>query len=676
MNGGKELVEKNFVQMKNRKIPVYSVKTAVVGSGAAGLNAAKRLYDFGQNNIAILTEGLEKGTSRNTGSDKQTYYKLSLSGQIEDSVADMAETYYEGGAMHGDIAQVEAALSPRAFFHLVETGVPFPHTEHGEYIGYKTDHDPARRATSAGPLTSHYMTINLEREIKKRNIDIFDKHQVIGILTSESKSAQNDEAVGLIALNQNRLSSQKEHLVLINCSNIIYAVGGPAKIYDTSVYPQSQTGASGIAFEAGVKGRNLTESQFGLASIGFRWNLSGTYQQVIPRYISTDQNGNNEKEFLKDYFSSPEKMINAIFLKGYQWPFDPRKVMGQGSSLIDILVYLERVIKNRRVWLDFTKNPSWACKEDKNELMFNLLNEEAFQYLDNSDACFGRPIDRLQKMNQPAVDLYLENDIDLSREKLEIAVCAQHNNGGLKGNKWWESNIEHFFPVGEVNGTHGVYRPGGAALNSGQVGGLRAAEYIVNNYDKSPLQTEEFLNLCEKQVRNKISMEENIINNTSGQRPQKILSSLQKRMTEKGGFIRSLENVEKSISETKNQLTNYISNIKIDGEQELNQAFHIYDYLITQFVYLNAIRNYIKLGGKSRGSYLITDKNGRKPLNKLPETFRYSLDQGKNNKYIQLSSLDITNWDYEAEWIERRPLPQKELWFEKEWKKFRNEEIY
>ena len=73
-------------------------------------------------------------------------------------------------------------------------------------------------------------------------------------------------------------------------------------------------------------------------------------------------------------------------------------------------------------------------------------------------------------MNSPAVELYREHNIDLASEPLEIGVCAQHNNGGLKGNIWWESDLRHLFPVGEVNGSHGVYRPGGSALNSGQVG--------------------------------------------------------------------------------------------------------------------------------------------------------------------------------------------------------------
>ena len=48
--------------------------------------------------------------------------------------------------------------------------------------------------------------------------------------------------------------------------------------------------------------QNLTESQYGLASVKFRWNLSGTYQQVLPRYYSTAADGSDEREFLSDYF--------------------------------------------------------------------------------------------------------------------------------------------------------------------------------------------------------------------------------------------------------------------------------------------------------------------------------------------------------------------------------------
>ena len=105
-------------------------------------------------------------------------------------------------------------------------------------------------------------------------------------------------------------------------------------------------------------------------------------------------------------------------------------------------------------------------------------------------------------MNPAAIALYREHGIDLAREPLEIAVCAQHNNGGLAANHWWESvNIRHLFPVGEVNGSHGIYRPGGSALNSGQVGGFRAAEYIARRYAAKSLDAEAFARAAEAAVR-------------------------------------------------------------------------------------------------------------------------------------------------------------------------------
>ena len=133
--------------------PVRRLHTLVIGSGAAGLAAAVRLNAAGVAPVAIYTEGLRMGTSINTGSDKQTYYKLGLYGEEPDSPVLLARDLAAGGSVHGDIALAEAALSPVAFSHLAALGVPFPHDAWGQYISYRTDHDPRRRATSCGPYT-------------------------------------------------------------------------------------------------------------------------------------------------------------------------------------------------------------------------------------------------------------------------------------------------------------------------------------------------------------------------------------------------------------------------------------------------------------------------------------------------------------------------------------------
>ena len=90
---------------------VREIHTVVVGSGAAGLNAADRLFQYGVRDLALVTENMNWGTSRNTGSDKQTYYKLSLAGDAPDSVRKLAQVLYDGGCVDGEHALCEAALS-------------------------------------------------------------------------------------------------------------------------------------------------------------------------------------------------------------------------------------------------------------------------------------------------------------------------------------------------------------------------------------------------------------------------------------------------------------------------------------------------------------------------------------------------------------------------------------
>lgn len=431
-----------------------TIRTVVIGSGCAGLNASDWLAALGETDVAIVTENLLSGTSRNTGSDKQTYYKLSLAGDDGDSVGDMAQTLLRSD-VHGDTALCEAANSARCFMKLASLGVPFPMNEYGEYVGYQTDHDVRRRATSAGPLTSRFMTEALERSVKARGVELLDHVLAFRILTDERG------VTGLLCLD----TAQREWL-LIRCVHIVLCTGGPAMIYRNSVYPESQCGMSGMAFAAGAAGANLDCWQYGLASVKFRWNVSGSYQQALPRYVSVDADG-VEREFLSEALGAAEAM-DRTFLKGYQWPFDPRKA--DGSSYVDILVKAEEDA-GRRVYMDYLHNPTGY--------RLDALSEEARSYLVNCGADQALPIDRLRAINAPAIELYRSHGIDLAQELLEVRVCAQHHNGGIAVDADWQTCVPGLYACGEAAGTFGRYRPGGTALNSTQVGSMRAAEHIA-----------------------------------------------------------------------------------------------------------------------------------------------------------------------------------------------------
>jgi succinate dehydrogenase/fumarate reductase flavoprotein subunit len=115
-------MKNRFLNIDGTRIAVREINTLIVGSGAAGLNSAVQLHSRGIEDILIVTEGLDMGTSINTGSDKQTYYKSAMCGDDADSPLAKAANYFEPGGMHGDLALVEAAVSGRAFLNLVNLG--------------------------------------------------------------------------------------------------------------------------------------------------------------------------------------------------------------------------------------------------------------------------------------------------------------------------------------------------------------------------------------------------------------------------------------------------------------------------------------------------------------------------------------------------------------------------
>ena len=672
-------------QIANQTVTFHSYNTLIVGSGAAGMNCAVHLCDFmvqqgianPAERIAVVTAGIGLGASRMSGSDKQTYYKIGTSPDIPDSAEEFAKSLTAGGCCHGDLSLIEAIGSLREFYHLVQTGVPFPTDSTGTFIGYKTDHDPFERATSAGPKTSRFMSQCLQKQLERYGVKIYDEQEATQLLTVGS--GDNKRIVGLVTIDKNQLSDSNNAINVFLAANIVLAAGGPGELFKTSVYPRDQLGIHGLAFKAGLIGANLTESQFGLASIKFRWNVSGTYMQAVPRLFSTDADGKDEREFLTGFFPSMSKMATNIFLKGYQWPFDPQRIENLQSSLIDVLVFNETQ-KGRRVYMDFLHNPVGSDSMD--EFDIDELEPEAAEYLKKAGALQKTPIERLAHMNPPAIEIYKENGIDLYSEPLEIAVCAQHNNGGFAVNKWWQSNISQTFVIGEMAGTHGVKRPGGSALNAGQTGGLRAAEYIVNMYgcdlpDFSDKQSE-----IDKQLSECVAGIERY-KSSSGSAPAEILEQIRSRMTASGGHIRELNDAGKAL----NEAVMLYKDINEKGmaakdAKALIQAIQAEHLALTSVAYLKAVVELLAQGSGSRGSHLVLTEDGveihpdvidqatDKPLKFKPE------NQSLRNSILHIQYDENSSDLFASSNVELRPTPSDRKAFEPAWQDYREGTIY
>jgi len=652
-------------------IKLYTVQTLIIGSGAAALNCAEHLYDLGMRDVAIATDQLGAGTSNNSGSDKQTYYKIGIFGDVPDSPMEFASSLAAGGMMHGDIAYIEGLGSAQEFFHLVKNGVPFPHNEYGAYVGYKTDHDPRQRATSAGPKTSMFMVKKSLDQVRRAQIPILDRHEIIALLTVGEGEAKR--VIGAVAIHKDTLYKDNYGLVIVNAENVVMATGGPGDMYKISVYPHGQIGNHGIALRAGAVANNLTESQFGLASTKFRWNLSGTYQQVVPAYFSADSDCGHKRYFLNDYFHTTRQKATNVFLKGYQWPFHAERLQSMGSSIVDIAVHNE-IAPGRRVFMDFEQNP--VPGEGMSDFSIDDMEPEAVRYLRNSGALQATPYERLAHMNPESIELYAEHGIDL-REPLEVAVCAQHNNGGLRGDKWWESNIRHLFVIGELNGAHGV-RPGGSALNSGQVGGARAALRIANVYNGHPASREEFVKAVDAQVKAEVERIERLLNSgPDAPAAADVRDEIQVRMSEAGAFTRSESSAREALDRAKQLQANLAkSGQLLRTRKGLLQAIQNDNLCLTHIAFLETIKYYVENGGGSRGAYMVLDDNGdctvdTKRGSEMPHR---SENMEKRSEILEAELSD--RGEFEVRAVPVRPLPDDDSWYETAWRQWVAGEVF
>jgi len=639
-------------------VPVYVVPNLIIGSGAAGLNCAEHLHELGQD-FAVVTDCLGAGTSANSGSDKQTYYKMGVFGDVPDSPMEFARSLFNGGMCHGDLAYVEALGSLPEFFHLVRNGVEFPCNRYGAYVGYKTDHDPRQRATSIGPWTSREMCRALTTQVRQRGIRVRERANVTALLTPGEGAGRR--CVGALAL----LDGTTWHAYL--AENVVYATGGPGGLYRTSVYPEGHTGAIGVALLAGARARNLSESQFGLASTAFRWNVSGSYMQAIPRIVSTAPDGatadaDDAREFLRPCYASVAELAEQVFLKGYQWPFDTHKIVG-GSSLIDLLVYQETVLRGRRVYLDYRRNPDGLSLSD--------LGVEARAYLERSGAMQETPFERLQALNPAAVALYRAHGIDLAAAPLEVAVCAQHNNGGLAADHAWESeNLTHLFPVGEVNGSHGVYRPGGAALNAGQVGGYRLAESIAARYASRTLDRTKAVAALTQTTAAMLDW---------GARSQQTERSwqteraeLQARMTRACAHVRSGQLLAHALDEARAQWQRVDTRGCRHTTDTLGDALTTRQLCFAHLVYLEAAAYAVAGGVGSRGSALVLAPAGSgTPIHPaLGDAFVLQPEDERFRAQV-LETEAAADGSITSRWAPRRPVPPTDAWFETTWAAWR-----
>jgi succinate dehydrogenase/fumarate reductase flavoprotein subunit len=589
-----------FIAALGFRLPVRRCGALVLGSGAAGLRAAVELKrrDI---DVTIATQSAFGGTSACSGSDKQTLHTANGADKGDDFRA-MADALGAGGSMDTDTAYVEAVGSPRALASLQYIGLPIPQDRLGGVLRYQTDHDEIGRATSCGPRTSRLMVQVLANEAIRLEVPIFNHTTAVRILIAPRLPRRS---AGVITIRpKHRTEDNPLGLAVFFCDFLVIATGGPGELYRDSVYPRHCFGSLGLALEAGLDAVNLTESQFGIGTsrAGFPWNLSGTYVQSMP-YVFSLGSRERENNFLADYYRTTREVASNIFRKGYQWPFHATRMLDFGSSLFDLAVFRETQA-GRKVFMDFNRNPLAVPGDADFDL--ERLDPDVHAYLKNSDALLEKPIERLRKMNPLSIELYKRYKYDITRNPLEFAMNNQHMNGGLAVSTWGETCLQGCYAVGEAAGTHGVTRPGGAALNAGQVFGTRCAEHIASQRDRRSTCPSE-LNQIEDSLHSILK----ILRDKSPITADAIKSEVQNRMSDHAGIVCTIEDVQASLAGA-SALNQAIRDhgVTFKGAYGAARALQWQQMAMTSEAVLAALAFYVVRGGGSRGARAVCSPNG------------------------------------------------------------------
>ncbi len=80
----------------------------------------------------------------------------------------------------------------------------------------------------------------------------------------------------------------------------------------------------------------------------------------------------------------------------------------------------------------------------------------------------------------------LEFGVDIRKEPIPVSPAAHYLCGGIRADKWGQTNLSHLYAVGEASctGLHGANRLASTSLEEGLVWGKRAAENIAGNFSR------------------------------------------------------------------------------------------------------------------------------------------------------------------------------------------------
>jgi fumarate reductase (CoM/CoB) subunit A len=532
---------------------IYKCDVLVIGSGGAGCRAAieARKHEL---DVIIVSKGLSFKSGCTTLAEGG--YNAAF-GYVdkEDSIEAHFDDTMKGGAYLNDpeLVKILVEEAPERLKELENFGALFDRQESGKLNQRPFGGQTYRRTCFQGDRTGHEMMTALKEEVTRLGIENVEEIVITSLITDESnRSVQG--ACGI--------SIRTSNFIIFQSKSTILATGGAGWLYPVTSNAMQKTGDGyALAYNVGSDLLDMEQVQFHPTGMLYPESRKG----VLITEAARGEGG---------------RLINA---KGERFmeKYDPRGELAT-RDVVARAIYQE-IIEGRGtprggVYLDVT-HLSRKIIEDKLETM--LLQ-------------------------------FLDVDLDIREEPMEVAPTAHHFMGGTRINEHGETSTKNLFAAGEVTGgVHGANRLGGNALADTQVFGKRAGESAAKN----ALNTKSTFNM-EQAIAEQDRIQ--ILFKDGDYYPFEIKKELEEVMWKYVAIIRNKKGLETAL-ERINELKVMLSNLKVPdlGEfnKDLQDALEIENMLnIADLVATSALIREESRGAHYRSDYPKTRDEWKKSI--------------------------------------------------------------
>jgi succinate dehydrogenase / fumarate reductase, flavoprotein subunit len=460
----------------------------VIGSGGAGLRCAIELKDKG---VDVLIVGKCKKRDAHTVLATGGINAVLGNRNKEDSwQLHAADTIRDGGGIN-DMRAVEILCknAPKAVRELERWGANFNKEKNGKisqrFFGAAT----YQRACFVGDHTGKAILNTLVNQVVKRKIKFRGEIYIVNLLT-----AKNGKVNGAIGFD-----IRKGELICFHCKCVVLCTGGHSRVFKRSSSRFWENNGDGIylGYELGARFMDMEMFQFHPTGMVYPKGAEGVLVTEAVRGEGGILTNSKGERFMKNY--------------------DKKRMELSARDVVARANYWEikrgRETKHKGVWLDISHKPkSYILK-------------------------------RLPKIYKQFKEYA---NIDISKEKMEVAPTAHYSMGGIfVSHGSGKTSIPGLFAIGEVTaGVHGGNRLGGNSLAEICVFGKLIGKSVIKEVKKikeSPLD--------EELISRRIEEFEELARRKKGRNSVEVKSKIQEIMWEYAWVVRNGRDLKKGLGE-------------------------------------------------------------------------------------------------------------------------------